>query len=206
MINSAANTAIAGLVDLSYDTPVLLTERLVLRPPHHDDVPELAVIANNRQIAEMTSRMPFPYDLADAETFIEGCIDGRHEGYIYAITLADTGHLIGFCGLEKRERSGGFEIGFWLGENYWGAGYATEAANALVDQAFRSTGAEHVHAVCRTVNPPSRNVIVKCGFSFIGLDEIDSVAAGRVQVERYVLSRAAWLDRKTDRKRTGVKR
>ena len=57
MINSAANTAIAGPVDLSYDTPVLLTERLVLRPPHHDDVPELAVIANNRQIAEMTSRI-----------------------------------------------------------------------------------------------------------------------------------------------------
>ncbi|MFZ2099714.1 MAG: GNAT family N-acetyltransferase, partial [Oricola sp.] len=189
MIDTAPNSRMAEYSDLSYDTPVLVTARLVLRPPHRDDVEELAAIANNRQIAEMTSRMPFPYDLRDAETFIGSCLAGEHEGYLYAITLADTGHLIGFCGLEKRERSGGFEIGFWLGEAYWGAGYATEAAGALVDQAFRSTGAERVHAVIRTVNPRSRNVIAKCGFSFVGLDEIDSVAAGRVPVERYVLDR-----------------
>lgn len=201
MIDTVANTAPYGLTDLSYDTPVLLTERLVLRPPHEDDIPELAAIANNRQIAEMTSRMPFPYRLSDAETFIGNCLRGEHEGYIYAVTLADTGHLIGFCGLEKRERSGGFEIGFWLGENHWGAGYATEAANALVDQAFRSTGAEQVHAVCRTVNPRSRNVIAKCGFAFVGLDEIDSLSAGRVPVERYALSRTAWLERKAENRK-----
>jgi len=135
MIDTIADTAWSGLDDLSYDTPVLLTERLVLRPPHEDDVSELAAIANNRQIAEMTSRMPYPYRQSDAETFVGNCLRGEHDGYIYAITLADTGHLIGFCGLEKRERSGGFEIGFWLGENHWGEGYATEAANALVDQA-----------------------------------------------------------------------
>ena len=81
--------------DLSYDTPVLVTERLVLRPPHADDAVDLAAIANNRQIAEMTSRMPFPYNLSDAHSFLEGCLAGEHEGYIYAITLADTGHLIG---------------------------------------------------------------------------------------------------------------
>lgn len=184
--------------DLSYDTPVLVTARLVLRPPHADDATDLTAIANNRQIAEMTSRMPFPYDLSDAHTFLEGCLAGEHEGYIYAITLADTGHLIGFAGLERRERSGGFEIGFWLGERYWGTGYATEAASALVDQAFRSTDAELIHAVCRTVNPRSRNVIAKCGFSFIGLDEIDSLTAGRVPVERYTLDRNAWLERKSN--------
>jgi RimJ/RimL family protein N-acetyltransferase len=109
---------------------------------------------------------------------------------------------MGFCSLEKRERSGGFEIGFWLGEAYWGAGYATEAASALVDQAFRSTGAERVHAVCRTVNAPSRNVIAKCGFAFVGLDEIDTVSVGRVPVERYVLDRGSWLARKANGKPT----
>lgn len=201
MIDTTTDTALSRQTDMGYDTPVLLTERLVLRPPHEDDVEELAKIANNRQIAEMTSRMPFPYRLSDAEAFVGSCLRGEHDGYVYAITLADTGHLIGFCGLEKRTRSAGFEIGFWLGEDYWGAGYATEAANALVDQAFRSTDAEQIHAVCRTVNPRSRNVIRKCGFTFVGRDEIDSVAAGRVPVERYTLSRSAWLERKTDRRR-----
>jgi RimJ/RimL family protein N-acetyltransferase len=202
MIETARKDTIPDLLDLTYDSPVLLTDRLVLRPPHLDDAEELAAIANNRQIAEMTSRMPFPYRESDAETFLGSCLRGEHEGYIYAITIADTGRLIGFCGLEKRERSGGFEIGFWLGEAYWGYGYATEAANALVDQAFRATGAERVHAVCRTVNNRSRNVIAKCGFSFVGLDEIQSVSAGRVPVERYTLDRSEWLARKAkpDRK------
>ncbi|WP_223477398.1 GNAT family N-acetyltransferase [Oricola indica] len=196
MIQPAQQLYGPDLPDLSYDTPVLVTTRLVLRPPHRDDVEDLAAIANNRQIAEMTSRMPYPYRESDAEVFLEGCLTGEHEGYIYAITLADTGHLIGFAGLEIRDRSGGFEVGFWLGEAYWGHGYATEAANALVDQAFRSTDAERIHAVCRTVNPGSRNVIAKCGFSFVGLDEIDSLTAGRVPVERYTLDRADWLARK----------
>ena len=198
MINTAEDDTTPSLLDLSYDSPVLLTMRLVLRPPHTDDADELAAIANNRQIAEMTSRIPFPYDAGDAEALLSSCVNGAHEGYMYAITLADTGKLVGFCGLEKRERSGGFEIGFWLGEPYWGAGYATEAANALVDQAFRATDAERVHAVCRTINESSRNVILKCGFTFVGLEEMTSVTAGRVPSERYILERETWLSRKSD--------
>ena len=172
-----------------------------MRPPHRDDVPELAAIANNRQIAEMTSRMPYPYNLADAETFIEGYLHGQ----------ARRLHLCRYAGRHRPPRS---VSAVWKSASAPAvlksvSGWAKtigapvsrpRPANALVDQAFRSTGAGQVHAVCRTVNPRSRNVIVKCGFSFIGLDEIDSVAAGRVPVERYALSRAAWMDGKTDRK------
>jgi RimJ/RimL family protein N-acetyltransferase len=196
MIDTARSHSAYQDLDLSYDSPVLLTERLVLRPPHMEDVAELAMIANDRRIAEMTSRMPYPYSISDARKFLASCVRGEHDGYIYAITLAETGRLIGTCGLEKRQRTGGFEIGFWLGTEYWGSGYATEAANALVDQAFRATSAERVYALCRTINTPSRNVILKSGFSFVGLDEIDSVSAGRVPVERYVLGRQTWLERK----------
>ncbi len=46
---------------LRIECPVLVTERLVLRPPHEDDIPELAQLANNRRVAEMLSRMPHPY-------------------------------------------------------------------------------------------------------------------------------------------------
>lgn len=189
-----------GTLDMTYDSPVLLTERLVLRPPHLDDVDELAAIANNRQIAEMTSRIPFPYTKRDAEAFVRSCMDGEHDGYMYAATLAETGRLIGICGLEKRLRSGGFEIGFWLGDQWWGNGYATEAAGALVDQAFRATTAERIHALCRTVNDASRNVIRKCGFSYVGLDEMDSLSAGIVPIERYTLDRSIWLMRKANGK------
>src|SRR5690606_26706187 len=52
------------------DCPVLVTERLVLRPPHADDEAELAELANNHRIASMLGRMPHPYDETDARAFI----------------------------------------------------------------------------------------------------------------------------------------
>ena len=52
------------------DCPVLVTERLVLRPPDDDDLPELVELANNRRIAEMLARMPHPYGEAEAKAFL----------------------------------------------------------------------------------------------------------------------------------------
>ena len=100
----------------------------------------------------------------DAIAFIDGFEDGRYEGCIYAITIADTGRLIGMGAVENRSRFGGLEIGYWMGKPYWGKGFATEAASALVDLAFRVTGTDMVLAACRTNNPASRKVLQKQGF------------------------------------------
>ena len=89
------------------ETPVLETKRLIMRPPHREDVEDLAIIANDRDIAEMTSRMPHPYSQDDAIAFIDGFEDGRYEGCINTITIADSGRLIGMCAVENRSRFGG---------------------------------------------------------------------------------------------------
>lgn len=179
------------------NTPVLATERLVLRMPVLDDADDLAVIANSREIAEMTAQMPHPYSRGDAKAFLESVQAGEVDGYVYAITIADTGRLIGMCGVEQSRRFGGLEVGYWLGRAWWGRGYASEAANAVVDLAFRVTGTDVIYAGSRTVNPRSRQVLVKQGFEFTGLDEIDTIAAGRVAIERYRLSRETWMVRKS---------
>jgi len=182
----------------SLNTPVLTTERLVLRMPVLDDADELAVIANSRDIAEMTARMPHPYTRADAVKYINAVHDGRVEGYVYAVTIAETGRLIGMCAVTNRPPSGDLEVGYWLGRAWWGQGYASEAASAVVDLAFRVTGTNVIYAGSRTVNPRSRQVLIKQGFEFTGLDEIDTIAAGRVAIERYRLSRENWLARKVE--------
>ena len=180
----------------SLDTPVLTTERLVMRTPVLDDADELAIIANSREIAEMTARMPHPYTKADALSFIRSIHAGEVRRYVYAITLAETGRVIGMCGVENSTRFGGLEVGYWLGRSWWGQGYASEAASAVVDLAFRVTGTDVIYAGSRTVNPRSRQVLIKQGFEFTGLDEIDTIAAGRVALERYRLTRENWLARK----------
>jgi RimJ/RimL family protein N-acetyltransferase len=173
------------------DCPVVITERLVLRPPHRDDVAELAELANNRRVAEMLARMPHPYGEAEARAFIESAKRRPAGGCVYAITNSDSGAFIGCIGLNGTAR--GLELGYWIGEPYWGRGYATEAAHAAVDLAFRATAIDALHVSCRVTNAASRRVIHKCGFQYAGQGMLDSLVAGQVPVERYRLDRRTWV-------------
>lgn len=177
----------------SLNTPILSTQRLVLRTPVADDIDDLAILANNRDIAEMTSRLPSPYTRQDAEKYIGAVLDGTSDGYIYAVTMAETGRLIGMCSVEMRSRSNGLEVGYWIGRQWWGQGYATEASKAVVDLAFKVTGTDEIFAACRVNNVGSRRVLLKQGFLFVGLDDVDTVASGRVTIERYRVTREDWL-------------
>ena len=176
---------------LRIDCPVLVTERLVLRPPHDDDIAELAVLANNHRIASMLARMPHPYGEEEARSFVRSTRGNQRSGCNYAITLAESGAFVGCAGLD--ERSHGLELGYWIGEPYWRHGYATEAAHALVDLAFRATPIEVLHVSCRVINAASRRVIHKCGFQYAGQGMMDSLVAGKVPVERYRLDRSTWV-------------
>ena len=92
---------------------------------------------------------------------------------MFALTLADTGAFIGCAGLDARGSA--LELGYWIGEPYWRHGYATEAAHALVDLAFRATAIDALDVSCRVINAASRRVIHKCGFQYCrpGHDELD---------------------------------
>ena len=174
---------------LTIDCPVLVTERLVMRAPRDSDVDELVALADNRHIAQMLARMPYPYGEAEARSFI-AMARTRHAGATYALTLADTGTFVGCAGLNTTDR--GLELGYWIGEPHWKRGYATEAAHALVDLAFRSTDISVLHASTRVINPASRRVIHKCGFQYAGQGMLNSIVAGQVPVERYRLDRRTW--------------
>ncbi|MEM1378730.1 MAG: GNAT family N-acetyltransferase [Pseudomonadota bacterium] len=192
----SSNRLEANTEAFSLRTPILTTERLVLRQPMREDAEDLAAIANVREIAEMTRRMPHPYTLADAEDFIENVTNGVIEGHIYAVTLADTGHLIGMTSVERNKGAENLEVGYWLGRKWWGNGYTSEACRAVVDVAFRVTGAEAIFAASRPINAASLQVLTKLGFEFVGADEVNTLAAGRVAIDRFRLTRAAWLDTK----------
>ncbi len=173
------------------DCPVLVTGRLVLRKPHETDAADLASLANNARIAAMLTRMPHPYGLAEAHQFLDYAA-ARRTGCVYSVTLAATGQFIGCAGLEN-SRGNGLEIGYWIGQPFWGKGYATEAAQALVDVAFRNTEIDVLRASCRESNAASRRVIHKCGFQYAGQGIITSIVAGQVTAEHYHLDRATWV-------------
>src|SRR6266536_3275003 len=117
--------------------PVLETERLKLRAPRLEDAGQVAMLANDRRIAENTARIPHPYALADAQTFLAAANRSADETTLL-ITLPQD-QVIGICALELREGPAP-ELGYWLGVPYWGRGYATEAVRALIDHAFAELG------------------------------------------------------------------
>jgi RimJ/RimL family protein N-acetyltransferase len=174
--------------------PVLETERLLLRPPRREDAKALAVLANDRRIAENTLRIPHPYGLADAERFIAGA-NADDDERVFVITRGAA--VLGSCGIAKLDGERP-EIGYWLGVAFWGSGYATEAARALIDHAFGDLGYDHLLGGARVSNPASRRVLEKCGFQWtdVGLYRIRAIASS-APVDRFRLDRGLWASLKS---------
>jgi len=173
--------------------PVLETDRLVLRAPRLGDAKTVAMLANDRRIAENTARIPFPYRLADAKGWV-GSANLRDGEETYVVTLAD-GTLIGACGIELRDAP---EIGYWLGVEHWGKGYATEAVRALIDRAFGDLEHPALQGGARVTNPASRRVLEKCGFQWtgVGLYRIRAINSS-APIDRFRLDRGLWASLKS---------
>jgi RimJ/RimL family protein N-acetyltransferase len=174
-------------------TPVLETERLVLRAPRLEDAKRILALANDRRIAENTTRIPHPYGLTDAKEWI-GAIVSQGNSDNFLITVG--GEVIGACGYDLRNSVP--EIGYWLGVPFWGNGYATEAARALVDHAFGERFCAALHAGARVSNPASRRVLEKCGFQWtgVGLYRIRAISSS-APIDRFRLERGIWSSLKS---------
>jgi RimJ/RimL family protein N-acetyltransferase len=178
----------AGTVRTSPGT-LLKTARLVLRRPTDDDAKALKSLINDIRIAENTARIPHPYTIKDARSFIDAVAKGSEPAFL--ITLAD-GRIVGGCGIGVL-RNDEPEIGYWLGVKHWGNGYATEAARALIDHAFTELGYSELMAGARVSNPASRRVIEKCGFQWTGvvLQRVRAIQSS-VPCDRFRLDRRLW--------------
>ncbi len=175
-------------------TPVLETERLVLRAPRLEDAKAVVTLASDRRVAENTARIPHPYRLADAGEWISS-VDTGGGKHTFLITL--DGMPVGACGIDLRDGPTP-ELGYWLGAPYWGQGFATEAARAVIDHAFEDLGHEALQAGARVSNPASRRVLEKCGFQWtgVGLYRIRAMNSS-APCDRFRLDRGIWTSLKS---------
>jgi RimJ/RimL family protein N-acetyltransferase len=165
---------------------VLTTERLMLRAAVLDDAEAIAGLMNDHRLAGNMVGVPHPYTLQHAEAAIAAA--ERKPQFVVALT---DGRVIGGCGLAIH--AGYPELGYWLGVPYWGNGYATEAARALIDFAFTALECTELHAGAIVRNPASRRVLEKCGFEWTGvrLQHIHAINAS-VPSDRFRLGRDVW--------------
>ncbi len=119
--------------------PMLRTERLLLRPFEAADAAAVHSLCGNWDVAHMLSRVPHPYTLDLAAQWIASHGAARSSGAEHVFCVALDDDVVGAAGLE-RTAPGTYEIGYWIGEPWWGRGFATEAARRLVQFAFVELG------------------------------------------------------------------
>jgi RimJ/RimL family protein N-acetyltransferase len=152
------------------------TDRLILRRFTQDDAQRVSQYCNNINVAKSTLALPFPYPLESAFLWInmhQGWFD-EDTRYEFAITSKGNNELLGAVGLGNNKMWHNGEIGYWIGEEHWGCGYATEAVKAVIEWAFKHKAFHKVYARHFESNPASGKVMIKAGMSYEGR-QIDQI-------------------------------
>ncbi|QKG53238.1 GNAT family N-acetyltransferase [Hymenobacter sp. BRD67] len=146
-------------------SPQLVTPRLRLRAFTLADVPRLVVLAGNYEVAKNTLNIPHPYLEEDGRRWVQLTEENyvQQTGYAFAIELLATGELIGGIGLTVERRFDRAEVGYWLGQAYWGQGLASEALAALLGFGFKELQLNKLYATHIVSNPASGRVMLKNG-------------------------------------------
>jgi RimJ/RimL family protein N-acetyltransferase len=143
------------------------TERLLLRPGWAEDAPELARAIADEQVVRNLATAPWPYRQEDAEAFLAAPRDPVMPSFLITERTDGAPRIVGSCGLGRRP-SGAVEMGYWIGRQHWGKGFATEASRALIEiaKALKLPRLEASHFLD---NPASGRVLEKLGFVATGM-------------------------------------
>jgi RimJ/RimL family protein N-acetyltransferase len=146
--------------------PTLTTNRLHLRPFTLEDVPRLALLANDKRIADNVGFI-HPYGAIDAEKFIRSISDHieKDHGYSLAIVITESADLIGSIGFTMNAKNFCASFGYWIGVSFWGQGYMTEAARVFLNHLFTAHNLHRITATHNIQNPASGRVMKKIGMT-----------------------------------------
>lgn len=177
------------------EPPVLETERLRLRPPDPGDGERIRRLAGDRRIADTTLTIPHPYPEGLAEEWVADRRRAWRDNRSLALAVIpreETG-LVGVVSLKTRDGSGEAELGYWIGTDYWGQGYGTEAARAVVSYGLGPHGLRRINARCLSRNPASARIIEGLGFRHVTRQPDGFARWGRPEaLDVYLLDREGW--------------
>lgn len=147
------------------------TKRLYFRRFTYKDSGRVAYLCNDRDLVDNLLYLPYPYTEAHAREWIsyhnENFIKERL--YEFAIILKEDDRIIGCISLSNDKMNLKGDVGYWIGRDYWGQGYATEALEGLIKYAFEERG---FHKICSEhfiYNPASGRVMQKASMDFEGI-------------------------------------
>jgi RimJ/RimL family protein N-acetyltransferase len=151
------------------DDLTLRTRQLLLRRLRLDDAEPLFALFNNWNVIRFLSSPPWPYRPEDSRLFAGGVVTRSPELNEDVLAITHDGVFVGTIGVRQRERNAlqrgaGPNVGYWIGEPFWGRGFMTDAIHAVVRHLFESTTADAIYSGAFTENAASLRVQEKAGF------------------------------------------
>ncbi len=146
------------------------TPRLSMRPLQREDAPALAQLGTD-EVFELVPEIETPFD---AREWVERKLENEQPAICHVVLLRETGVPIGYVQANIMAGKTNYEIiiGFWLGRDYWGNGYATEALSAVLENLTEveteTKKLRPLFALVHERNSPSIRVLEKCGFTLEG--------------------------------------
>ena len=138
---------------------VIKTERLNLKKIEKKDLNSLVNCLNNWNVVKWLVNVPYPYTLNDAEKWLDK--SSKEE---LALNIYLKSNLIGGITIDKRTSNKISVLGYWLGEQYWGRGYAIEACNSLISYFFSNNLEDKLYASHMLQNEKSKKILLNLGF------------------------------------------
>lgn len=155
---------------------VLTTERLRLFPWGANDFPLLAELHGDPEVQRFLEAGETAWDEAILrEKFAGFRADYAKHGWSKFKVLNAHGHFMGRAGFNRFEGTGELEIGYSFKREFWGQGYATEAADALLAWIYRTTSLDHVIGFAVADHMASRRVLEKIGMTLTGVRHLNGI-------------------------------
>lgn len=171
--------------------PILQADLYILRLIQKKDIKSIHNHINNWNIAKMLSNVPFPYSNELLEKWIKSIIQQIDAGKSYHFSIInptdDSETIMGCIGLTLNTAQQSAEIGYWIGQEYWGKGIATKAMQRLTNWALAHLNINYIQATAADDNPASIAVLKKCGFKLFGQGKEKFLARTTEQPVSYFL-------------------
>lgn len=153
---------------LNIENNELETDRLYMRRFRTNDLDVFSQILGQDEVGQWLPRGR-GYTKDEVEKFLDNVAKHWQEkGYgIWAVIEKESGKIIGHCGLNYVKQNDEVEVLYGFGKEYWGLGYATEAAKAALSFGFEKIGLYRIVAFAKIDNIASRRVIEKIGLKYI---------------------------------------
>ncbi|MFS0880202.1 GNAT family N-acetyltransferase [Metabacillus niabensis] len=142
---------------------ILETERLILQPFKEEDATRIRDLANDKELADIIG-LPHPYETKHAMEWISIQPKQMNEGDEYPLKIVskELNEIIGTITLRVDKHHNKGELGYWLGKDYWGKGFATEAVKKIIEFGF-NLSLNKICASAITRNIASKKVLKKAG-------------------------------------------